>query len=142
MAEALAGSTENPFRDSRREWIKKAAGGCAGFALSSLVDVQTVRASTRELKLSKINEFTTSCNFCSCGCGMVASVRDGELIAMEGDYDHIVNRGSLCVKGISIFATHNSPNRLTTTPYRAPGSDPSEANSSDKAISRVAPKIP
>ena len=43
---------------------------------------------------------------------MVAAVREGKLIAMEGDYDHIVNRGSLCVKGISMFATHASPNRL------------------------------
>ena len=40
---------------------------------------------------------------------MVAAVRDGKLISMEGDYDHIVNRGSLCVKGISMFATHTSP---------------------------------
>src|SRR5258708_3801285 len=120
MSEALAGSTENPFRDSLREWIKKAAGGCAGFALSSLVDVQTVRASTRELKLSKINEFTTSCNFCSCGCGMVASVRDGELIAMEGYYDHIVNRGSLCGEGISMFETLNPTERRTTPRYRSP----------------------
>jgi hypothetical protein len=28
---------------------------------------------------------------------MIAAVREGKLIAMEGDYDHIVNRGSLCV---------------------------------------------
>jgi formate dehydrogenase major subunit len=54
---------------------------------------------------------------------MVASVREGKLIAMEGDYDHIVNRGSLCVKGISMFATHSSPNRLSTPRYRAPGSE-------------------
>jgi hypothetical protein len=54
---------------------------------------------------------------------MIAVVRDGKLIAMEGDYDHIVNRGSLCVKGISMFATHASPNRLKTPLYRAPGSD-------------------
>src|SRR5258708_6143837 len=64
-----------------------------------------------------------------------------KLIAMEGDYDHIVNRGSLCVKGISMFATHTSPNRLTTPRYRAPGSDHWEDISWDDAISRVAQKI-
>src|SRR6516164_6167654 len=83
---------------SRREWFKRSAGGCAGLALGSLVDLSVVHASTKSLKLSKVNEFTTSCNFCSCGCGMIASVREGKLIAMEGDYDHVVNRGSLCVK--------------------------------------------
>src|SRR5580692_12989385 len=78
-------------RVSRREWFKTAAGGCAGLALGALVDVEAVRASTQNLKLSDVNEFTTSCNFCSCGCGMVASVREGKLISMEGDFDHIVN---------------------------------------------------
>jgi len=134
-------STGNPAGVSRRDWIKKTAGGCAGLALSSLVDLRAVRASTQELKLSKINEFTTSCNFCSCGCGMVAAVRDGKLIAMEGDYDHIVNRGSLCVKGISMFATHASPDRLMNPRYRAPGSDHWEEISWENAVERVAQKI-
>ena len=69
------------------------------------------------------------------------TVRDGKLLTMEGDYDHIVNRGSLCVKGISMFATHTSPNRLQTPRYRAPGSDHWEDISWDDAIMRVAQKI-
>jgi formate dehydrogenase major subunit len=72
---------------------------------------------------------------------MVASVRDGKLIAMEGDYDHIVNRGSLCVKGISMFATHASPNRLAKPRYRAPGGDQWEEISWDEAATRIANKI-
>jgi len=60
---------------------------------------------------------------------------------MEGDYDHIVNRGSLCVKGISMFATHTSANRLKTPRYRAPGSDHWEDISWDDAIARVAQKL-
>jgi formate dehydrogenase major subunit len=110
-------------------------------AISGLLDLSTVRAATQKLKLENISEFTTSCNFCSCGCGMVAAVREGKLISMEGDYDHIVNRGSLCVKGISMFATHTSPNRLHTPRYRAPGSDRWEDISWDDAITRVAQKI-
>ena len=72
---------------------------------------------------------------------MIAAVREGKLISMEGDYDHIVNRGSLCVKGISMFATHASLNRLTTPRYRPPGSDHWEEISWDDAIARVAQKI-
>ncbi len=47
---------------TRREWFRAAAGGCVGLALGGLVDVAAVRASTQKLKLSDINEFTTSCN--------------------------------------------------------------------------------
>ena len=126
---------------SRRDWLKFAAGGSAGLALGGVIDLPTVRAETKTLKLANVSEFTTSCNFCSCGCGMVASVREGKLIAMEGDYDHIVNRGSLCVKGISMFATHASPNRLSKPLYRAPGSTQWEEISWENAVERIAQKI-
>ena len=126
---------------SRRDLLRLTLSGGAGLALDGLLDVRAVRAATKDLKLSEVSEFTTSCNFCSCGCGMIAAVRDGKLLTMEGDYDHIVNRGSLCVKGISMFATHASPKRLTTPQYRAPGSDHWEDISWDDAIARVAKKI-
>ena len=118
-----------------------AIGAGAGLALGDVIDLSTVRAAAQELKLANVSEFTTSCNFCSCGCGMIAAVRDGKLISMEGDYDHIVNRGSLCVKGISMFATHASPNRLMTPKYRAPGSDHWEEISWEDAVNRIAQKI-
>jgi anaerobic selenocysteine-containing dehydrogenase len=108
---------------SRREWFRASIGGSVGIAVGELIDVPAITAATKKLKLSNVNEFTTSCNFCSCGCGMIAAVREGKLITMEGDFDHIVNRGSLCVKGISMFATHTAPQRLTAPRYRAPGSD-------------------
>jgi formate dehydrogenase major subunit len=126
---------------NRRDWLRLTVSGGAGLAIGDLLDLSTVRAATQKLKLENVSEFTTSCNFCSCGCGMIASVREGKLIAMEGDFDHIVNRGSLCVKGISMFATHASPNRLSKPRYRAPGSDHWEDLSWDDAIERVAQKI-
>ena len=126
---------------NRRDWLKTTIGGGAGLALGGLLDMPAMRAATKDLKLSEVSEFTTSCNFCSCGCGMIAAVRDGKLLKMEGDYDHIVNRGALCVKGISMFATHASPQRLTTPSYRAPGSDHWEDISWDDAINRVAQKL-
>ena len=126
---------------TRRGWLKAAAGGGFGLAVSGLVDMPALKAAAREVSLANVAEFTTSCNFCSCGCGMVASVREGKLLKMEGDYDHIVNRGALCVKGISMFATHASPQRLTTPRYRAPGSDHWEDISWDDAIARVAQKV-
>jgi len=128
-------------RVSRRDLLRLTLGGGAGLAVGGLLDYPRVRAATGAMKLSDVQEFTTSCNFCSCGCGMIASVRNGQLITMEGDFDHIVNRGALCVKGISMFATHTSPRRLTTPLYRAPGSDRWQEISWDEAISKVAQKI-
>src|SRR5260370_30578972 len=80
MANCVVESPETLTQVTRREWFKAAAGGCAGLALGALVDVEAVRASTQKLKLSDVSESTTSCNFCSCGCGMVAPVRAGKLL--------------------------------------------------------------
>jgi formate dehydrogenase major subunit len=126
---------------SRRRWLQLTAGGSAGLALGSVVDVAAVRAATGDVKLANVTEHTTSCNFCSCGCGMIASVREGKLVAIEGDYDHVVNRGSLCAKGLSMFPTHASPLRNKTPRYRAPGSDHWEEISWDDAIDRIAKKL-
>ena len=139
-------SPERPAASSgpafdRRNLFRLTLAGGAGLALDGVLDAAEVKAAAKDLKLSQIQEFTTSCNFCSCGCGMIAQVRDGKLIAMEGDYDHIVSRGSLCVKGISMFATHASPNRLANPKYRAPGSDHWEEISWKDAAEKIARKI-
>ena len=153
MDESADAPTRNPSKSpldgsgtptptiNRRELLKLTVGGGTGLAIGGLLDVPAMRAATKNLKLADVREFTTSCNFCSCGCGMIAAVRDGKLLKMEGDYGHIVNRGSLCVKGISMFATHASPQRLTTPKYRAPGSDHWEEISWDEAIAKVAQKV-
>jgi formate dehydrogenase major subunit len=126
---------------SRRDVLKLAAGGSAGLAVGGLLDWPALEAAAASMKLAEINEFSTSCNFCSCGCGMIASVRDGKLISMEGDYDHVVNGGALCVKGIAMFATHSSPQRNTVPRYRAPGSDRWEELTWQEAAERIARKI-
>ncbi|HEX2342859.1 MAG TPA: hypothetical protein VHI98_20445 [Vicinamibacterales bacterium] len=126
---------------NRRDWLKAALGSSVGLALDGVLDVPAVRAAAPQFKLSNVSEFTTSCNFCSCGCGMIAAVRDGKLITLEGDFDHVVNRGSLCVKGMSMFPTHTSPQRLQTPRYRAAGSDHWTDITWDEAVDRIAKKI-
>ena len=126
---------------SRRAFLKLSVGGAAGLPLAGLVDWPAMKAAAAEMKLSEVSEFTTSCNFCSCGCGMIAAVRDGKLISLEGDYDHVVNGGSLCVKGMAMFPTHASPDRNKVPRYRAPGSDRWVEITWDDAIERIAQKI-
>jgi formate dehydrogenase major subunit len=125
----------------RRSLLKLSMGGSVGLALDRLVDVPAAEDAARELKLADVNEFTTACNFCSCGCGMIAAVRDGKLVSLEGDYDHVVNRGSLCVKGMAMFATHSSPQRNQVPRYRAPGSDKWVELTWQDAAERIARKI-
>jgi formate dehydrogenase major subunit len=126
----------------RRELLRWSAGVGAGLALADLgVRADDVRSAATRLKLTGAKEFTTACNFCSCGCGMVCHVRDGELVNLEGDPDHVVNEGSLCSKGAAMRATHESDQRARTPLYRAPGSDRWQEISWDEAIDRIARKV-
>ena len=115
-------TTLDPRALSRRRWLQLTAGGAVGLAVDGVIDVTAVRAATKDVKLANVTEVTTSCNFCSCGCGMIASVREGKLVSLEGDFDHVVNRGALCAKGLSMFPTHASPPRNKVPRYRAAGS--------------------
>jgi len=125
----------------RRDLLKLTMCGAVGLPLGSLLDRSAVRAAARDLKLSDVQEFTTSCNFCSCGCGMIGAVKDGKLLTLEGDYDHVVNRGSLCVKGMAMFPTHASPRRNKVPMYRAAGSDHWTEITWKDAAEKVAQKI-
>jgi formate dehydrogenase major subunit len=77
---------------SRRSLLKAAGGVGAGLALGDLgFDVNTVKAAAlKESKIKNAKEFKSICTFCSCGCGMIGHVRDGKLINLEGDPDHII----------------------------------------------------
>ena len=44
---------------------------------------------------------STTCGYCSVGCGMFIGVRNGRAVSVRGNPDHPVNRGMLCPKGLS-----------------------------------------
>ena len=122
------------MRVNRRDLLKLTVGGGAGLALGQFINIGEVQAQVKNLKLAGVKEFTTACNFCSCGCGMVCRVKDGKLVNLEGDPDHVINGGVLCPKGASMAATHDSPQRLKTPLRRAPGSDKWQQISWDAGI--------
>src|SRR5262249_23424115 len=43
--------------------------------------------------------FATVCRECPAGCGVLARNRDGRVVKLEGNPDHPVNRGGLCIRG-------------------------------------------
>lgn len=127
---------------SRRSLLKLAGATGVGLAVGDVgVSLADVGAAAGAQKLSGAKEFTTACNFCSVGCGMVCHVREGELLNLEGDPDHVINEGSLCSKGAAMKATHESPQRVRTPKYRAPGSDKWEEISWDAALAKIAGKV-
>ena len=54
---------------------------------------------------------STTCGYCSVGCGMLVGVKDGKAISVRGNPNHPVNRGMLCPKGLSEHHTIEADTR-------------------------------
>ena len=128
---------------SRRTLLKATFAG-VGLSLAGCgydtASIQTA-VTTQGFKLDDAKEYTSICTFCACGCGMVGYVKDGKMINLEGNSDHIVNEGGLCSKGASMSVIPNSENRNLTPRYRAPKSDKWVDISWEEAIDKIASKF-
>ena len=52
------------------------------------------------------------CRYCGTGCGVMAGVSKGRIIAVKGDPDCVVNKRKLCVKGILLPKIMDTKDRL------------------------------
>lgn len=131
---------------SRRQFLKLGAAGLSASSLAALgFAPATALAEVRQFKLARTTETRNTCPYCSVGCGIImyslgdrAKNAQSEIIHIEGDADHPVNRGTLCPKGAGLLDFVHSPNRLKYPEYRAPGSDKFVRISWDEAFDRIA----
>jgi formate dehydrogenase major subunit len=93
------------------------------------------------LKTANAKKLNTVCCFCSCGCGMIASVKNGKLLGLEGDPNHPINQGALCSKGAAAAELHRSSDRLTQPLYRKANTNSWQPVNWDFALSFIAEKI-
>jgi formate dehydrogenase major subunit len=134
---------------NRRDFLKGSGKVFAGgVALSALgIDVKPIRVHAKKLekmeKIKKSVQSTTTCCYCSCGCGLISSTdSNGNIFNIEGDPDHPINEGALCAKGANLKETSASNEyRLKDVLYRAPNSDKWEKKDWDWTIDRIARKI-
>jgi len=132
---------------SRRTFLKGTILGGAGISALGF-DLTPVYAQTQNLKISRASETRSTCPYCSVSCGVIiytlgdkAKNAIPQVVHVEGDPDHPINRGTLCPKGITLRDDITSSSRLTTPQVRRPGSDKWEPISWDKAISEIARQI-
>lgn len=103
---------------SRRGFLKISGAILAASGVG--ISLKPVSSHAKPLKIQYTKETTTICPYCSVGCSIIVSTRDGKVVNTEGDPDSPINRGSLCSKGGSIYQMAVNKNRLTKPLYRAP----------------------
>lgn len=131
---------------NRRQFFKVCAATVGGSSLAKLGFAPTeALAEVRQFKLARATETRNTCPYCSVSCGLlIYGMGDGsanaktEIIHIEGDPDHPINRGSLCPKGAGLLDFIHSDTRLRTPEYRAPGAKEWQRISWSEAFTRIA----
>src|SRR5687768_1513590 len=129
---------------SRRQFLKLTTAG--GVAVSALgFDLTAAYAQARELKIARTTETRSTCPYCSVSCGVIihtlgdrAKNAVPQVVHVEGDPDHPINRGTLCPKGASLEQEIFNERRLVAPQVRRPGSDRWEEISWDRAVDEIA----
>src|SRR3989442_12083117 len=130
----------------RRTFLKGAALG--GAAVGIGFDMSRARAEMRQFKIARTTETRSTCPYCSVSCGVdIHTLGDKaknvtpQVVHVEGDPDHPINRGTLCPKGATLKDDITHANRLTVPQVRRPGPDKWERISWDDATKGIARHI-
>ena len=131
---------------TRRMFIRAGSGA----VLTSMLgfDLRPAYAQSRELKIARTTETRSTCPYCSVSCGVIihtigdkAKNVTPQVVHVEGDPDHPINRGTLCPKGSSLYQDILNERRLVKPQVRRPGSDRWEDIGWDQAVEEIARRI-
>jgi formate dehydrogenase major subunit len=132
---------------SRRVFLQTSIAG--GVALTAFgLDASPVYAQAKTLKISRTSETRSTCPYCSVSCGVIihtlgdrAKNAVPQVVHVEGDPDHPINRGTLCPKGASLQQDILNDRRLLKPQVRRPGSDHWEDIDWTTAVDEIARKV-
>jgi len=132
---------------SRRAFLQITVG--TGATLTAFgFDVAPLHAQAKTLKISRTSETRSTCPYCSVSCGVIihtlgdkAKNAIPQVVHVEGDPDHPINRGTLCPKGASLEQDILNDRRLLKPQVRRPGSNHWEDIGWDQAIDEIARRV-
>jgi formate dehydrogenase major subunit len=135
------------MHSSRRDFLKIGTVGSAATVVFGF-DLTPAFAELRQLKIERANETRSTCPYCSVSCGVIiytigdrAKNVTPQVVHVEGDPDHPINRGTLCPKGSSLEQDILNDRRLLKPQVRRPGGTRWEAISWEQALNEIAEKV-
>lgn len=87
------------------------------------------------------NIVTTCTRDCPNTCGLLATVRDGRLVALRGDPTHPLTRGAACIKASRYVKRVYSPERITRPLIRSHRAEAWREATWDEALDAIASRM-
>jgi len=99
------------FKLNRRDFLKATAAAGTVMSVGSLVDTALVPKAEAATQPG-VKIVRTNCRNCTADCGVLAHIRDGRVLKIEGDPEFRRSEGALCPKGLSGIQALYHPNRI------------------------------
>jgi len=96
---------------TRRDFIKASAVSAASTVAG--ISVPGAEALAQAAAADGVRWDKGVCRYCGTGCGVLVGVRDGRVVATQGDPDAPVNKGLNCIKGYFLSKIQYGKDRLT-----------------------------
>ena len=103
---------------NRRTFLKIAGMGsisiAAGCSPESPKYLYSLVHAPEDMVTGQATWYAGTCRECPAGCGILAKNREGRVVKLEGNPEHPINRGKLCMRGQSALQAIYHPDRLTS----------------------------
>ena len=130
---------------SRRDFLKLGAAASTAFAIGSMLPPKAAQAAREQGLIDAAGDgyISSMCEMCVWRCGIIAKIKDGRVVKLDGNPDHPHSRGKLCPRGQSGLMNTYDPDRVMTPLIRVGnrGEGLFRKASWDEALDLVASKM-
>ena len=130
---------------SRRDFLKLGGAATAALAAGQMLPPLVAKAAreTGQINAAGDGFISSMCEMCVWRCGLVAKIKDGRVVKLEGNPEHPHSRGNLCPRGQSGLMNTYDPDRVLTPLIRVGkrGEGLFRKASWDEALDLVASKM-
>jgi len=106
---------------SRRDFLKLGAASAGVLALGQMLPPKIALAAREAGLIDAAGDgyVHSMCEMCVWRCGLIAKVKDGRVVKLDGNPEHPHSRGNLCPRGQSGLMNTYDPDRVLTPLIRA-----------------------
>jgi thiosulfate reductase/polysulfide reductase chain A len=106
---------------SRRDFLKLGAATAGALAVGQMLPPMVAKAAKESGLLNAAGDgfISSMCEMCVWRCGLLAKVKDGRVVKLDGNPEHPHSRGNLCPRGQSGLMNTYDPDRVLTPLVRA-----------------------